>query len=172
MSDICPSCHSSVSPNTVICLACGHNLKTGETLHTATTAEPDDAVEEESPPTGKERFLMILGEWAPGLFRAKVVVAAALVALLGLAVMVFGAVLFAMGSVLAPMLVATGGAIVYTQGVVWIFDGEICLLNEALTNMDGKRLFALALCLAAPVLVLFAAMDYISQYWSDMGKLF
>ena len=170
MSDTCPSCGESISPNTVICLSCGTNLKTGEKLHTATSEQPD--AEEEAPPTGRERFLMTLGEWFPGLFRAKVVIAAMLVALVGLAVMAFGAVLFTLGSVLAPMLVATGGAIIYTQGIVWLFDGEICLLNDALTNLEGNRLFVLVLCLAVPAVTLFAAMEYISDYWSAMGELF
>jgi hypothetical protein len=108
----------------------------------------------------------------PGLFRAKVVVAAVVVGLIGLATMAYGMVLFTLGSVLAPLLVATGGAIIYVQGIVWLFDGEVCLLNEALTNLDGNRLFVLTLCLAIPAVVLFAAMEYISDFWSAMGELY
>jgi hypothetical protein len=170
MSDTCPSCGESISPNTVICLSCGTNLKTGEKLHTETSGEPE--VEEEAPPTGRERFLVMLGEWFPGLFRVRVVVAAVVVGLLGLATMAYGMVLFTLGSVLAPLLVGTGGAVIYAQGIVWIFDGEICLLNEALTNLDGNRVFVLALCLAIPAGVLFAAMQYVSDFWSAMGELF
>ncbi len=177
MSETCPSCKEPVTPSAVICLACGFNLKTGETLHTATTAEEpdddeDDDVEEEVPLTGWERVLETLGAWVPGLFRPKVVVAAVLVAIVGLAVMALGATLFASGMVLAPLLVAVGGAVIFGQGVVWLFDGEICLLHDALTNLEGNQLFVLAICLAIPAITLFAAMDYVSQFWSIMSDVF
>jgi len=174
MSETCPSCRKPVTPDAVICLNCGFNLKTGEVLHTATsTAEPEtDEAEQEAPLTGRERMFEILGQWVPGLFRPKVVVSALIVAAIGLAVMGLGATLFTSGMVLAPLLVAVGGAIIFAQGIVWFFDGEICLLHDALTNLEGNQLFVLTLCLAAPVITLFAAMKQISHFWSAMGDLF
>ena len=50
----CPKCGKQLGPNTIICMDCGINIKTGELLQAAVDPEGPD-VEEESGPTFGEQ---------------------------------------------------------------------------------------------------------------------
>jgi hypothetical protein len=157
-----------VTDETLICVECGINLKTGERLETrvadeaaggSPTGERDrgdgeDGVAPAPAAPDPWPWAERVGAIFPGLFRPLTVVLA-----LVMGAVAAGLALLCLGVVgMAPFTGITAGAvglIAYAQGVAWLMTGEVSLLSNCLVEFDGNRWFVFFAFLAAPF-VLFA----------------
>jgi len=148
----CWRCGTEYAADTVICVRCGIDLRTGETVGT-------DADEEEKAPAPM-RALLFIGELVPGLFRPVLLIVALLTAGVGLGVMWFSLLFLSWGGVLTACAVGAGGLIIYAQAVALVLNGSFCLLHEALAELDGRRWLLFFLLLSVPFVILFTVIGH------------
>ena len=134
----CPACGEAIAAGAALCVRCGLDLRTGTAVHTSVGAE-EEPEEDEAPPSLPLRVLTFVGEWLPGLLRPHVVALSIVVGLIGLGVLAFGLALLALGALITCFMAGAIGVIIYAQAAVWLLDGELTWLVEALTNLDGPR---------------------------------
>ena len=155
----CPGCGSPLAPDTVICLECGMNLKTGQSVRAqrepATPAAEEEAEEEEAL-TPAEKLCVLLGDWVPGIFRPSILIASIIVVLIGLGVMAGCVVLLAMRAVFLALILGAGGLIIYGQGLALLISGQFYLITDALAEFDGNKWCLFLILLLIPFGVIFA----------------
>jgi hypothetical protein len=148
-----------VAVGAVICVNCGLNLKTGALVATRAGEEAPPEVgddeDEEAPPSAPMRAVMVVAEYLPGLLRPLVLIASAIVGVVGLGILVFGLALFGMGALISAFAVAAAGVVVYAHGVAWLIDGEVGWLPEVLVDFEGGRWPLFFVLVLGPLVVLF-----------------
>ena len=140
----CSGCGSPMAADAVICLQCGMNLETGERAQTQVQAQPaqeapEPEEEEEEELTTADRVTVVIGEWVPGLFKPKVLIASTIVTLIGLALMWLTLYLIQQGTGMVAIMFAGLGLMVYAQALAWLLTGELQLLTDALADFDAYR---------------------------------
>ena len=131
----CPSCGKRLVPNAVICVHCGHHLRRGGRVQSATaTGHAASRSRLPSP------FATFIGEWLPGLVRLRVLLWALALAAPAIG-LIWGTFVWFLTfqAPAACVLAAAIGLIIYAQAIAWILDGELSLLQDALASFDGVR---------------------------------
>ncbi len=155
MPRTCPHCGTDYADDTVICVPCGIDLRTGEELQTE--ADPVRG------PSAPRQTLQFVGDLMPGLFRPVVLLPAILVACLGLGILVFGWILFASGIAITAVFVMAGGLIVYAHGIAWVLAGGFMLLQDALVDFEGKHWAVFFAFVSLPFIAFFTLLHLASQ---------
>ena len=157
----CPKCATEYPAETVICVWCGVDLRTGEAVATEVGEvrgpAPSGEAAESQPGAGRT-LLRVVGGVVPGLFRPVFLVVSILVGCIGLGMLWFALVLFQVGGLFAAVAVGAGGLIVYAQGIGWILAGEFAMLHECLADLDGKQWMVFFVVVSAPFVVLVIAV--------------
>ena len=145
-----------MTSDAVICLQCGLNRETGERAQTQVQTQPaqetpapvEEEEDEEEELTTADRVTVVIGEWAPGLFKPKVLIASTIVTLIGFALMWLTLYLIQQGTGMVAIMFAGFGLMVYSQALAWLLTGELQLLTDALADFDAYRwVLFLILCL-------------------------
>ena len=148
----CPKCGARCQEDAVLCVRCGVNLRTG-----LPARAHSNLADEEGLTTGV-RLMQWLGEWAPAVLRPWVLIASILVSLVGLAAMGLGLMLFIQWGVwISGIAIAAAGLIVYAHGPAWFLVGEICLIHDALMDLEGRKAYIFAALASLPVIIPLAA---------------
>ena len=154
MSNSCPHCGTVYPPDTVICVKCGIDLRTGDELQTEAEPEPR--------PSAIMTVLLFLGNLAPGVVRPMLLITSLLVAVIGLGIMVLGMHIFAMGAVFAAVAILASGLVVYAQAVAWVLFGNFAMLPECLAELDGNQWFVFFIIVLAPIAAFLIALHLAS----------
>jgi len=155
----CPSCGIPYDAGTLICTRCGIDIRTGRPLRTTVGAAASDEKEADEGPveyTAWEKFVMAVGAFVPGVFRPKVLIASILMICVAAVAGGFGLMIFSLGAVFAAVAVGATALILYAQAVAWVLIGRFALLQEALTEFDGKAWTIFSICVWGPFVALFA----------------
>ncbi len=107
--------------------------------------------EEERPPNWAERAVLFVGEWVPGLFRPGVLIAAVFAAVIGLVVMGLCVFMFALGAVIIAFPIGGAGLLIYAHAVAFVLTGQVNLLHEALSELEGKKWLPFLTLVVAPI---------------------
>jgi hypothetical protein len=140
---LCPACNVTWPPETVICVKCGLNLRTGARVW---APPPEPEVEPES---AVERFATTF----PGLFRPRTLIASIVAAGLAIVCEVLCVIMLTWGVFISAVSVGALGLVLYAQAVAWILAGELQLLLNAMVEFDGRRWNAFFIAVVAPVVL-------------------
>ena len=151
MPRTCPHCGTDYPSETVICIHCGIDLRTGDALETE--ADPVRG------PSGGTRALQFVGDLMPGLFRPVLLIVALLVGCVGLGIMVFGWIIFTMGAIFPAVAIMAAGLVVYAQAIGWVLTGSFALLTECLTDLEGNQWLLFFIVFFAPFVLVFIALN-------------
>ena len=154
MPNTCPHCGTVYPSETVICVKCGVDLRTGEELQT-------EAETEAGQPTAV-RVLLFLANLVPGIVRPMLLITSLLVAVIGLGIMILGLHIFSMGAVMAAVAILAAGLIVYAQAIAWVLFGRFALLVECLAELDSNQWLVFFFILFAPIAAFFIALNVAS----------
>ena len=156
----CPYCGADYGQPFVVCTQCGMNRKTGR-MYEPTVVEEDD---EEPQPSRWMRTLLWSAEYVPGLFRPLVLIAAIILAVLGLGITLMGVVLLVgFGVILGSMAVIAIGSLAYAQAVAWVLWGELGFLTDQLVDFDETRWMMFFVGLVTPGIIFLTMAVYYSK---------
>ena len=163
----CPRC-GGVYPDPVrICIACGIDLSTGQAISTriAAPGELDGAPAEGEgapplpppPPSSFAwRFLLLLGDCLPGLFRPAILAAFVLMIALAGFMLYIATWMFFLQTWIAMFMIGGLGVMAYWQGVVWLLSGYFTLLQNGMVEFRKNQWSLFLLIAFAPLAALFA----------------
>jgi len=152
----CPNCGAVLAADAILCAKCGLNLEMG-TASRRYWPEEEVHHQEEAPPSFAIKAVLFVGEWLPGLFRPKVLICSILCAIFGFATMGFCIAMMALGAMFAAFTIGAFGLIVYAQAIAMALTGEIAMLSDALTELNGAKWMLFFVILLAPILGFFEA---------------
>jgi len=147
----CPHCGTDYPSETVICIQCGIDLRTGSELETE--ADPVRG------PSAGMQALQFVGDLMPGLFRPVLLIVALLVAVAGFGIMWLGLAIFFMGAVLGAIAIMAAGLVVYAQAIGWVLTGRFSMLSECLAELDRNQWPLFFVVLFAPIVLLLIAFN-------------
>jgi streptogramin lyase len=149
----------------VVCVKCGINLVTGKELAMALGQEQDEA------PAGVgARVLGWLGDSLPGLFRPKIVVCAAVLAVVAAGLVALALVFVMLGGPISAFAVGALGLVAYAQALAWLINGEFALLSAAMTEFRGKDWSNFAFLTMLPIVVAFAGMRHSEKVEEELAN--
>ena len=164
MPQTCPKCGTDYADDTVICVPCGIDLRTGQSIPVDAATSPERESEDEDAPSVGLRALQVVGDFLPGLFRPALIIAALLVGCAGLGILGLGWILFTqVGALLAAVAVMAAGLVVYAQAIAWVLSGSFCQLNSALVDFEGKHWMLFFIILSLPFAAFFIALHFATQ---------
>jgi hypothetical protein len=143
MPNTCPKCGTDYPSETVICVKCGVDLRTGEALETE--ADPVRG------PSPGMQVLQFVGDLVPGVFRPGLLITSLLVGCIGLGILWFGSVLFGFGAIFGAVAIMAAGLVVYAQGIAWVLYGRFSFLPECLAEFNGNQWMLFVVVLFAPM---------------------
>jgi hypothetical protein len=145
MPNTCPHCGTAYPSDTVICVKCGVDMRSGEELHTEADPVP-------RPPLAA-RVLLFFANLVPGFFRLKILIVALLACAIGVGVVLLGMHIFLMGAVFGGVAIMAAGLVVHAQAVGWILFGTFALLPECLAELDSNQWLVFILLVFGPIAV-------------------
>lgn len=162
----CPQCETEYEEEVCICVPCGIDLRTGQSLVTEVREQdeegPDEEPERETEEPEEEelwlRMARTIGQFVPGLFRPIVVACVLGVALLDCVIVYFAMLVFALGAMFAGITMASVALVLYAQAVAWLLTARVELLTDALCEMDQLHIMMFLVAVFGPFMVLFVVM--------------
>jgi hypothetical protein len=141
----CPKCGSPNMTAATFCARCGARLAAAEA--------PGPGWREKG--TGLllaplERFLAVF----PGLASPSVIVASTFVLALAGGLGWLSYFLLRLGDIFFGPVIGVFAMITYWAAWSWVLHGEVCMLTDALVELDGRKWLVMALLTAAPLIVL------------------
>jgi hypothetical protein len=113
------------------------NRATGRMAEPTVVVEDEDEAEQ---PSRRLRFVMWTAEYLPGLYRPLVLIAAIMLAIVGLGITLMGVVLLVGFFVIfSSICIIAVGSLAYAQAVAWVLWGELGFLPDQLTEFDEVR---------------------------------
>ena len=154
----CPQCLKRSFEMRVVCEECGYDFAAAEKL-----IEQGGKKEAEEQLPLKQRFVNLLWDACPGLFRVSTVIAF-LFSIVFLAVAsVVGVMMFLVGAIFSAGAVLIAGLFFYLHGVAALCNGSICGLKSAFEDMRGAAWEAFTILGFAPIVLGFIGMG-IAKY--------
>ncbi len=155
MANTCPKCGTDYPSETVICVKCGVDLRTGEALETE--ADPVRG------PSPGMQALQFVGDLVPGLFRPALLITALLIGCVGLGILWFGWVLFGFGAIFGAVAIMAAGLVTYAQGIAWVLYGRFSFLPECLAEFNSNQWLLFVVVLFAPMAAFFILLSLAAE---------
>jgi len=150
----CPNCRTVLAAHAILCSRCGLNLETGRASR-GHWPEEKEVVEEKEPASFGMRAVLFLGEWVPGLFRPRVVIFSVLCTAVALALLWLCTFIFMLGAIIGAMPIGGFAIMCYAQAIAMILTGEIALLSDLLSELNGTKWLIFFVVLLSPILSVF-----------------
>ena len=124
---------------------------------------PDPADEELEEPSALLPVLQFIADWAPGLFRPKIIIYSILCFFLALFLFRMSLFFMQLGAVLGAIPVAAFGLVCYAEALAMILVGEVGLLSSLLTELNGTRWMIFFVLLFTPIILFFRLVVWLSR---------
>ena len=154
----CPACGYLISADSVICINCGHNFKTGTPV-----VDPETNIYEENTPIWL-KMLQLVAEYFPGLFRPVTLIMFILCVCASIFLVFLMLFVLAMGAFLGGIGIGVAAFTIYAQGVSFLMSGSLESLKSSMIDFSGGRMELFLLISFAPVIIIFLAMFTIAKF--------
>ncbi len=159
MPNTCPRCNREYPDNVVVCVGCGVDMITGQSL--VTRVEDDNEVPvkglaEEVELTPARCIMLKVGRYLPGLFFPGPLLLALVAMVVAIGLAGLASFIFALGALMGGVVIAGIALIVYAQGIALLLAGRVMLLPDALVELDATRWGIFFLLVFGPLLLIFS----------------
>ena len=173
---VCPDCQKNHPRGTRICVECGIDLLTGQTLstrapdatelHALENAPLDD---DRPPPSFGFRLMQFFGDNTPGLFIPKVFAGVVAVMLVAAAITAIAVMVFLVGLVGHSMLFAGFALMVYWQALAMLLTGQYTLLQNAMSDFRAAQWYLFAFLGFTPIAGVYIIAMVVKRLYGEGG---
>lgn len=128
---LCPNCSADMGDGSVICVDCGYNSETGDSMRTIISEESEEL------PLW-HRCLNMVADTVPGLFKPTILLAAILCFGVSQLLIAFGLFLMlGLQVVLSGTVLTAFGLMIYAQSISLMLSGTFERMSQAMTDFES-----------------------------------